>query len=274
MEFELIQKFFMRRSQHSHILLENGDDCALLTSNQVLAFSIDTLVVGTHFLPSMAPADLGYRALAVNLSDLAAMGAKPMAFLLSLTLPDINESWLAAFSQGLLHLADSFKMDLIGGNTTRGPLAITIQIIGELPPDKALKRSGAKIEDDLYVTGKLGLRPIRPVPRIEFAQRLLDLAHAAIDLSDGLTQDLSHILKASRCGALIDPDLIPGTDYNYGEDYELCFTASAENRDKIKELAELTQTPVCIIGKIIQEPGIYNSRTREAIAIKGYQHFT
>lgn len=274
MEFTLIEKYFMRTADQSAVTLGNGDDCALIHSKQNLALSIDTLVEGTHFLKDqISPADLGYRALAVNLSDLAAMGAKPLVFLLSLTLPEVDEPWLAEFSKGLFSLADRYQMDLIGGNTTKGPLAITIQIIGELPLGEALKRSAAQTGDDIYVTGTLGLRTVRPTPRIEFAQGLLDLAHAAIDLSDGLTQDLNHILTASKLGASLDLNLIPGKEYDYGEDYELCFTASTQNRDKIQKLAETTHTPICLIGQTIKTPGLYESQSKQAIAIKGYQHF-
>ncbi len=270
MEFDLIQKYFMRPSKNHKVILGNGDDCALIHTDKVLAVSADTLVEGTHFLENkITPADLGYRALAVNLSDLAAMGAKPVAFLLSLTLPKINELWLAEFSKGLL----SWNIDLIGGNTTQGPLTINITIIGELPSGKALKRGAAKINDHIYVTGILGLAPVRPTPRVEFSQSLLDLAHAAIDISDGLTQDLTHILTASHLGAELELSKIPGTDFNRGEDYELCFTAPPCNEEKIRKLAEQTLTPLAKIGKVISKPGIWD-KAGYAITVQGYQHFS
>lgn len=271
MEFNLIQKYFMQQAKRLEILLGNGDDCALIHSDQLLALSMDTLVEGTHFLKDkITPFDLGYRALAVNLSDLSAMGAKPLAFLLSLSLPLIDEAWLAEFSKGLF----SWHLDLIGGNTTQGPLAITIQIIGTLPKGKGLTRNAAQIEDDIYVTGILGQAPIRPTPRLEFAQGLLNLAHAAIDISDGLTQDLNHILTASRCGAKLNLSKIPGNDFNRGEDYELCFTAPPQHAKTIHNLALQTNTPLVNIGQIIAKLGLWDATTNNCIPIRGYQHFT
>lgn len=275
MEFDLIHKYFHRPSKNPQVLLGNGDDCALIQTNQTLAFSIDTLVYGTHFTDSISPFDLGYRALAVNLSDLAAMGAKPVAFLLALTLPNPDDVWLSEFSRGLFSLADSFSMDLIGGNTTQGPLAITIQIIGTLPQGKALKRSNAKTGDDMYVTGILGLGLVKPTPRILFAQALLDLAHAAIDISDGLTQDLSHILAASKLGAVIDLHKIPGSHFDQGEDYELCFTAPKATATAIETLATTMNVPLSKIGHIIEKPGLWQIENGQYVKlpIKGYQHF-
>lgn len=289
MEFNLIQKFFHRPSRQKNILLGNGDDCTLLKSTQILAFSIDTLVQNTHFTDNISPFDLGYRALAVNLSDLAAMGAKPLAFLLALTLPAQDENWLADFAKGLFSLADQYQLDLIGGNTTQGPLAITIQIIGELPQNQALKRSNAKADDDIYVTGTLGEAAfllkthnqlLAPTPRIHFAEKLLSLAHAAIDISDSLTQDLAHILAASKLGAEIDYAQIPTqrpVEFALfgGEDYELCFTAPQHNRNAIELLAQSHHVPLSRIGRIITEPGLWHIDKGERIAlpIKGYQHF-
>ncbi len=271
MEFDLIQKYFIRPASHPSIVLGNGDDCALLHSDQTLAFSTDTLVEGTHFLKDkITPADLGYRALAVNISDLSAMGAKPLAFLLSITLPELNEAWLTEFSNGLF----SWDLDLIGGNTTCGPLAITIHIIGELPKGKSLNRSNAKLDDDIYVTGTLGLAPVRPISRIQFAQGLLDLAHAAIDISDGLTQDLAHILNASKLGGVLNIKSIPGRDFHLGEDYELCFTAPSKNRELIAAWAKKTKTPLALVGQIVAEPGLREAINNTPIPTRGYQHFT
>lgn len=289
MEFDLIQTYFHRQAKHPEIKLGNGDDCALLQSNKVLAFSIDTLAKGTHFTDTISPFDLGYRALAVNLSDLAAMGAKPLAFLLALTIPQEDANWLTEFSKGLFSLADSFQLDLIGGNTTQGPLSITIQIIGELPEGQALKRHSARVGDDIYVTGILGEAAFHlknaqklttPIPRIHFAEKLLPHAHAAIDISDGLTQDLSHILTASKCGALLNFAEIPTKhplEYALfgGEDYELCFTAPKTAREAIKTLQNSTNTPVSIIGEIIEKPGLWHIENQiwQELPIKGYQHF-
>lgn len=286
----MIERYFKRRAKNKAILLGNGDDCALLQSKQVLALSTDTLVAGTHFYTDkISASDLGYRALAVNLSDCAAMGATPLAFLLALTLPAVNDRWLSDFATGLFSLADQFKLDLIGGNTTRGPLAITIQIIGALPDTHALKRSQAKVGDDIYVTGELGEAAyllktqdilLPPTPRILFASKLRTLAHAAIDLSDGLSQDLNHILQASNAGAILNLALLPTRrplEYALagGEDYELCFSAPLKNRLFIKNLAKTTATPLSRIGKIIAETGLWQiiKGQRQPIEVQGYQHF-
>lgn len=280
MEFDLIRTYFQRTAQNDKIILGNGDDCALLHSHATLALSIDTLVAGTHFIENaMTPFDLGYRALAVNLSDLAAMGAKPLAFLLALTLPKADEKWLAEFSRGLFSLADSYSLDLIGGNTTKGPLAITIQIIGELPFGKGLQRNAAKIGDAIYVTGNLGTKCVRPSPPVAFAQGILDLAHAAIDISDGLSQDLAHILTASGVGALLHLNQIPTTNLEAalygGEDYELCFTAPPQHEMQLQQIALATETSLTRIGEIISRPGIWHiHETRwQALFPRGYQHF-
>ncbi len=280
MEFDLIQTFFQRPAKHRGVILGNGDDCALLQSKHTLAFSTDSLIEGTHFIQNeITPADLGYRALAVNLSDLSAMGASPLAFLLSLTLPHVDEAWLALFSKGLFSLADEYHIDLIGGNTTTGSLAITIQIIGTLPTGKALLRSAAKVGDPIYVTGRLGEKKVRPTPRIHFASHLLPLAHAAIDISDGLTQDLSHILNASHCGAVLDLSSLPTHNLDAalygGEDYELCFTAPLSEHEALVKMALETNTPLSRIGEIVQKPGLWqvHNQTWTPLKVKGYQHF-
>ncbi|WP_080069271.1 thiamine-phosphate kinase, partial [Salmonella enterica] len=216
-----------------------GDDCALLNipEKQTLAISTDTLVAGNHFLPDIDPADLAYKALAVNLSDLAAMGADPAWLTLALTLPEVDEPWLEAFSDSLFALLNYYDMQLIGGDTTRGPLSMTLGIHGYIPAGRALKRSGAKPGDWIYITGTPGdsaaglavlqnrlqvseetdahyliQRHLRPTPRILHGQALRDIASAAIDLSDGLISDLGHIVKASGCGARVDVDALPKSD--------------------------------------------------------------
>lgn len=280
MEFDLIRTYFHRPLQNDKIILGNGDDCALLRSNHTLALSIDSLVAGTHFIENaISPFDLGHRALAVNLSDLAAMGATPLAFLLALTLPATNENWLAEFSRGLFSLAEQYALNLIGGNTTKGPLAITIQIIGELPLGKGLQRNAAKIGDAIYVTGNLGRQCIRPYPPVTFAARIVDLAHAAIDISDGLSQDLAHVLTASRVGAVLDLQKIPTTNLDAalygGEDYELCFTAPPHHEAALQEIARATHTPLTRIGEIIAKPGLWHIHAGkwQALIPRGYQHF-
>ncbi len=274
-EFEMIRQYFYRDTPaRAEILLGNGDDCAVLKSTQALALSIDTLVLGTHFTEDMAPFDLGARALAVNLSDCAAMGAKPLAFLLALTLPVLEPAWLEAFSQGLFAEAAKFNLPLIGGNTTRGPLSITIQIVGEVT--QPLKRSAAQVGDDIYVSGILGAAALKIQPRVELGLALTEIAHAAIDVSDGLIQDLQHILEASQCGAALVSAQIPCHDtleqaLYRGEDYELCFTAPQSMRSRIQTLAQALSLPLTRIGTITQQLDFLLDD--QPVQIKGYQHF-
>ena len=231
-EFELIARYFKRPARHA--ALGVGDDCALLSPKPgtQLAISSDMLVEGRHFFPDVDPFTLGHKALAVNLSDLAACGAKPLAFTLALALPHADEVWLTAFSRGLFQLADVHDCELIGGDTTRGPLNICITVLGEVPvvdgKSQALLRSGARPGDDIYVSGTLGdarlalevlqgqlsvpatalatarIRLEQPTPRIALGMALRGVASAAMDVSDGLLGDLGHILQASSCGASID----------------------------------------------------------------------
>ena len=234
-EFDLIETYFKRPPRHA--VLGVGDDCALLAvkSGQQLAISSDMLVEGRHFLPTVNPAYLGHKALAVNLSDLAACGAQPKAFLLSLALPQVVPQWLSEFSKGMWALADAHHCDLIGGDTTRGPLNICITVLGEVPQAMALLRGGAKVGDDIYVSGHLGdarlalevfrgtlsvpqavfeaarLRMDKPTPRVELGLALRGIAHSAVDVSDGLLGDLQHILKASGVGAEIDTQQVLST---------------------------------------------------------------
>lgn len=272
-EFDLIARYFNRyRTARRDVQLGIGDDCALLTvaEKQLLAVSTDTLVEGIHFLKTIDPADLGYKALAVNLSDLAAMGADPAWVSLALTLPEVNTEWLEAFSDSLFDQLNYYGMQLIGGDTTRGPLSMTLTIQGLIPMDRALTRSGACVGDWIFVTGSLGdsaaglallldqltvdnaehrdtllQRHLRPTPRILQGQALRGLATAAIDISDGLISDLKHVLSASGCGARIDLDALPLSEallgsvdgdralkwaLTGGEDYELCFTVPEINR--------------------------------------------
>ena len=236
-EFELIRRYFTRLDlpyHHEQVQLGVGDDCALLQppAGEVLAISTDSLVSGIHFFADVAPRTLGHKALAVNLSDLAAMGARPLGFTLALTLPEADEAWLAEFSQGLHALADSHACPLIGGDTTRGPLAISITVLGSVPAALALRRSGTKPGDDIYISasaqdcigqaraglavrlGELELsecdmehalaRLQCPSPRLSLGLALRGLASACLDVSDGLLSDLQHILRASGVGALLD----------------------------------------------------------------------
>ena len=229
-EFDLIARYFTRPTPRA--VLGVGDDCALLQPKPgtQLAISSDMLVEGRHFFAAADPFALGHKALAVNLSDLAACGATPLAFTLALALPDVNETWLQGFSQGLLALADAHGCELVGGDTTQGPLNICITVFGEVPAGQALLRSGARAGDDIYVSGTLGdarlaleallghihlpgellaqarQRLERPTPRVALGLALRGIASSAMDVSDGLLGDLGHILRASGVGADIDTD--------------------------------------------------------------------
>lgn len=292
-EFELIARYFDRvTSSRRDVEKGIGDDCALLSvpEKQSLAISTDTLVAGIHFLADIHPADLGYKALAVNLSDLAAMGADPAWLTLALTLPEVDEAWLESFSNSLFELLDYYDMQLIGGDTTRGPLSMTLGIHGLVPQGRALRRSGARMGDWIYVTGTLGdsaaglslllgqsalndaaardtliKRHLRPVPRILQGQALRDLASAAIDISDGLISDLGHLLKASECGARINLDALPLSAemvrhftpeqslrwaLSGGEDYELCFTVPEINRGALDVALGYLGVPFTCIGQM------------------------
>lgn len=237
-EFDLIQQYFTRPTPQADLGV--GDDAALVrvAAGHQLAISSDMSVAGTHFFPDAAPEDIGWKSLAVNVSDMAAMGAMPRWVTLSIALPAIDEAWLAGFSKGFFDCADAFEVDLIGGDTTRGPLNISVTIMGEVPFNQALKRSGAKAGDDIWVSGQLGsaalglahlqnktlegkialkidaLQPsihalCRPVPRVNLGLKLREIATSCIDISDGLLADLGHILKASNLNARIELEKIP-----------------------------------------------------------------
>ena len=283
-EFGLIAQFFTRPSRRA--ILGVGDDCALLqpTSGMQLAISTDMLVCGQHFFADVDPYSLGHKSLAVNLSDLAACGAKPLAFTLALAFPTPDTLWLSAFSKGLFALADQHDCELIGGDTTRGPLTISITIFGEVPPGQALLRSGARMGDDIYVSGTLGdarlalealqskiqipaehlskarLRLEQPTPRISLGLALRGIATSAIDVSDGLLGDLQHVLDSSKVGATLytqalnDAMIIPGQPLDYvlagGDDYELVFTAPFGKRDAVTQAGLRTATRITRIGTI------------------------
>ncbi|KAA1195530.1 thiamine-phosphate kinase [Photorhabdus heterorhabditis] len=295
-EFDLIARYFDRQATNRRdVNLGIGDDCALMTiaDKQQLAVSTDTLVSGVHFLPDISPEDLAYKSLAVNLSDLAAVGADPAWLLLALTLPEVDESWLRGFSDSLFGQLNYYGMQLIGGDTTLGPMSLTLTIHGLVPVGRALRRTGARNGDWIYVSGSLGdssaglallqnrlqiadpeacnwliQRHLRPQPRILQGQALRGLATSAIDLSDGLISDLGHILKASRCGARINLDAIPYSDamsqyiepqqalmwaLSGGEDYELCFTVPERNRGALEIALAHTGASFSCIGQIMPE---------------------
>lgn len=279
-EFEIIKKYFRNQPlKRSDVILGSGDDCALLNvpPAQLLAVSIDTLISGVHFPDDLNPYEIGYKALAVNLSDLAAMGAEPAWFTCSLTLVDIDESWLSEFSRGLFDCSKKYTIQLVGGDLTRGQtLSITISVNGFVPEKYALKQSGAKIGDVIYVSGKLGEAHAkkyysRPEPKIDLGMALRGKAHSAIDISDGLIGDLSHILKSSNVGASLFFDQIPMVSeegLTAGDDYELCFTGPAN--------LKISGHEMYCIGKIEVEPGLRIFQKNGALyQLKktSYQHF-
>jgi thiamine-monophosphate kinase len=294
-EFALIERIFAQRARRSpsKATLGIGDDCALIAPEPgaLLAVSTDMLVEGRHFLPDVDPRALGHKTLAVNLSDLAAMGAKPRAFTLALALEAPREDWLHAFAEGLFALADRFGCELIGGDTTRGPLNLCVTIFGDVPANAALRRDGARAGDDIWVSGTLGdaraalgllrgewprdlfdeceraslLRALeRPEPRIALGLALRGLAHAALDVSDGLAGDLLHILERSRAHAAIDVDAIPRSSavrklplaaqrqcaLAGGDDYELLFTAPEHARSAIADAGARANVALTRIGTI------------------------
>ncbi len=316
-EFELIAQYFMRPTPAGAPLrLGVGDDCALLDvpAGDTLAISTDMLVEGRHFFEGTDPEALGHKALAVNLSDLAAMGATPLGFSLALALPAADAGWLEGFAHGLFGLADAHCLPLIGGDTTRGPLNICITIYGSLPAQAALRRDAACAGDEIWVSGTLGdarlalealqgkrlldrtlLRPAstrlhRPEPRVALGVALRGLAHAAVDVSDGLMGDLAHILARSGVGAVIDADALPCGEalsaqdgalrrefaLNGGDDYELCFTAAPDQAGAVQAAAQAAGVRVTRIGHIVGTPGLQvtdGAGQPLAIAAHGFDHF-
>ncbi len=324
-EFELIAHYFDRplRRTRPGIRMGIGDDCALLAprAGYELAVSTDMLVAGRHFFPDVDPAALGWKALAVNLSDLAAMGAGPLAFTLALALPDADEEWLSGFASGLFECADRFDCALVGGDTTRGPLAICVTIFGEVAEGRALRRDGARAGDDVWVSGEVGDAALalarsraahgagandsafddaprealeRPVPRIALGLALRSIATSAIDVSDGLAQDLGHILTASKIGATLDASRVPvsgtlareGDEVRYrcalagGDDYQLCFTAPQKLRDAVEDAGRNSATRVTRIGAIDADMGLHfvdadgaDFRFPDGLNLHGFDHF-
>jgi len=318
-EFDLIQEYFQRPQHAARATLGIGDDCALLTPTPGMqtAISSDMLVEGRHFFAGEDAARLGHKALAVNLSDLAAMGARPVGFTLALALPSADRDWLAGFSKGLFALADAYNIELIGGDTTKGPLNICITVFGELRPGQALRRNAALADDDIWISGTLGdarlalagyrleqsmdaasllaaaVRMHTPTPRVALGMLLAEqgIAHAAIDISDGLVGDLGHILKQSRLGATLDVDALPAgavlatreTDLRRafaaagGDDYELCFTAPASARAAVLAAAASVATPVTRVGRIEAAPGLRLVDAAGApleLQLHSFDHFT
>ncbi len=293
-EFDLIRQYFLRPSNSA--ILGGGDDCALVapSAGMALAVSTDMLVEGTHFPQGTAPRAVGHKSLAVNLSDLAAMGARARWVLLSIALPTVDERWLSEFSGGLFALAERHGVELIGGDTTRGPLTLSLTVMGEVPAGEALRRSGAKVGDDVWLSGETGEAALAlailqrkvdedasmavrecqrrleyPEPRLALGLKLRKIAHSAIDVSDGLVADLGHIAEASgvmariRYEALPRPESfsrVPGTLAQEcmlagGDDYELLFTAPASAREQIAQLSRDLGLRLTAIGQILPGNG-------------------
>ena len=302
-EFSIIDTYFNRKSIHS-VDLGVGDDSALLTPppQQQLVICADTLVAGRHFPLDTDPHAIGWKSVAVNLSDIAAMGAKPHSILLALSLPQIDHDWLKGFSQGLYDCCDQFGVSLIGGDTTQSPhLTLSVTALGWVDIGQAVPRSGAQVGDLICVSGTIGDaafalqhlgHPLQnrldyPTPRCALGQTLKGLAHSMIDVSDGLAQDLGHILKASNVGAELYLEQLPlhpalssltsDQQWQYalsgGDDYELCFTISPENYDKL--LQHDVDVKISQIGKITQNLGLtfIKNGLDYSIHFQGYQHF-
>ncbi len=314
-EFELIAKFFNRPVRHT--VLGVGDDAALVrvSAGWELAASTDMMVEGVHFFADADAHALGHKLLAVNLSDLAAMGAIPKWAMLSVALPAADASWIERFANGFFTLAERHDVDLIGGDTTRGPRNLCVQIMGEVEVGRALRRDGAKSGDDIWVSGHLGdaaaavahrkgelmlrgaalahcmERLEKPLPRVELGRALIGVAHAAIDVSDGLVADLGHICQRSGVGAQVafdaipcSPELMPLRAYEPvarallagGDDYELCFTAPRERRADIDAVSGKLGLPLNLVGVMV--PGM-DVEVRDAqgqrmnLEAKGFDHF-
>ena len=305
-EFEIIGRYFARPARSA--LLGVGDDAALLKprAGTELAVSTDMLVEGRHFRAGTDARKLGHKALAANLSDLAAMGATPRWATLALSLPDADEAWISEFAEGLFALAGRFGTELVGGDTVRGPRSVCICILGEVPEGRALRRDGARPNDDIWVSGELGgaalalARPgideaerrlHEPEPRVALGERLLAHASSAIDVSDGFAQDLGHILERSDCAALVHYDLLPKSAafagiaqpeleracvLAGGDDYELIFTAPQGERPALEALAADLRVPLTRVGAI--RPGapalsIVDTRGQEVAVPPGFDHF-
>ena len=314
-EFDIIEKYF-KQLTHSRddVLVAIGDDCALMLPDQgkLLAVTTDTLVAGTHFFEDTDPFKLGHKCLAVNLSDLAAMGADPSWVSLALTLPEVNEDWLTSFAKGFAALANQFNVQLIGGDTTKGPLSITLTAHGQVQPGRVLTRAGASKDDLVYISGQLGSAAmalkkyfsedsiipaelenalLAPEPRVQLGQLLTGLATSCIDISDGLLADLGHVCDASACGAEIHLEKLPchplvtgeiQTSGNWelplsgGDDYELCFTIPPSLKAKFEEITRDSDLQLTQIGKITESARVevFDESGKIVDLVKhGYTHF-
>ncbi|WP_323751901.1 thiamine-phosphate kinase [Marinobacter sp.] len=310
-EFELIRQYFQPladKARQGQLILGPGDDCAIqrLPPGRDLVFSVDTLVEGVHFPPNYPPEYLGWRSLAVAVSDLAAMGADPVCFTLALSLPHAEPEWLAGYSRGLARASDAFGIAIAGGDTTRGPLTITLQVHGTVEEGLALQRSGARVGEIVCVTGPLGdagaaldfldsseptcdqqavlSRYHYPEPQLQLGAALAGKASSAIDISDGLLSDLQHILEASGVGADLDANKIPlsnalvalkggealGLALSAGDDYQLCLTIA---EDRLLELDSQVRNQLTAIGRISPELGLRVANAESAGPRQGFDHF-
>lgn len=317
-EFEIIRQFFSEElfNTHPDVVLGPGDDCAIVEvpDGFRLAYSIDTQVAGVHFPEDCSAEVVAFRSLGGSVSDLAAMGAQPHVFTIALTIPDSDSDWLAAFSTALASMANDLEIALIGGDLTKGPLSVSVQVTGLLPAQSALRRSGASVGDDIYVSGTLGdaragleyalnrkpndnsdaeyllARYCKPQPRIELGSKLLTVASSAIDISDGLVADLSHIAESSGVGAMLMLEHLPLSAsltrvaerqqiqqyaLSGGDDYELCFTAHRQSRSEIDAVALATGLSLTRIGWITAENEVVclDANGNRVDVEKGYQHF-
>ena len=315
-EFNLIERYFEHQAvRRDDVATPIGDDAAVVSvaDGCELVVSVDTLIEGVHFPPQTPPQAIGHKALAVNLSDLAAMGAKPAWATLALTLPHSDEAWLEAFCRGFFQLADQYQVQLIGGDTCRGPLSLSVQIMGQVASGEALTRCGAAAGDLIYVSGQigdagLGLRLVQrqlqgvrdedyfvqrlncPAPRIEAGLALRGVASAAIDISDGLVADLGHILKKSAVGAVLDVEALPVAEQvkslagepwwqwplSAGDDYELCFTVPSARQPQAEALMAQVGCEISCIGVVEPRRGL-RLRLADGQLIEatrqGYRHF-
>ncbi|HEY8518676.1 MAG TPA: thiamine-phosphate kinase [Gammaproteobacteria bacterium] len=312
-EFDLIYRYFDRPVNDPDVVLGIGDDAAVLSLQGRAVVAVDTLVAGVHFHDTIPPDALGHRALAVNLSDLAAMGATPRWYTLALTLPKADEQWVSEFARGMFALAERYGATLVGGDLTRGPLAVTVQVVGTAG-ERWLTRGGGHAGDDVYVTGTLGdgaagialvneradalgaeaaalkERFLRPTPRVEAGLALAGVASAAIDVSDGLLADLGHICEESGCGAVVDVEHVPlsaellavfppqvalAYALGGGDDYELCFTASPANAERVESALAACGTRARRIGRLVEGRDVVCRRDGEPFEppARGYAHF-
>jgi thiamine-monophosphate kinase len=312
-EFDLIESIRRRATTRADVILGIGDDAAIVQvpAGKQLVIAADTINRGIHFPDNTAPADIGWKSLAVNLSDLASMGAEPAWCTLSLSLPTGDAAWVDAFLDGFLELAALHRVALIGGDTTRGPLSVSVTVHGFVEPGRALLRSGAHEGDDVWVTGTLGeataaltqwqagaivdpvlrMRLVRPMPRLAAAARIVAIAHACIDVSDGLLADLQHICVASRVGAEVELDALPALpelvgafetqrrqaiQATGGDDYELCFTAASSAHEEVMARATSIGLAVTRVGRIVPGNGVralLSDGTAWTPMAAGYMHF-